>query len=441
MSMERDIMKKLFEWKDDSDRKPLLITGVRQCGKTYVMKEFGARSFEDVTYLNFESDDGLCSIFDYNFDVNRIIDEIESIISGKKITPGKTLVIFDEIQSCPRAITSLKYFCENMRELHVICAGSLLGVAVKQENISFPVGKVDRLQMYPMSFSEFLRADGGEKYYYGLIKMDKARELPALYTTSMEKYLKLYYIIGGMPEAVLKWVETHDFAKVERIQDTILADYGSDFSKHAPRTEIPKIGWIWDSIPKQLAKENNKFMFSHVKEGKRAKDLEDALEWLADAGLVYRLELVKTPELPLSFCADATYFKVYMADIGLLRRKSNVSYKTILYEDDGYVRFKGAMTENFVMNELIALGVNPYFWRSGNMAELDFLSEIEGKIIPIEVKSSDNTRAKSFHQFCLKYSPATGFKFSLKNVGGNLDQNTVVWSLPLYLVWKLKAYL
>ena len=381
--MERDIMKQLVEWKNSAERKPLLLTGVRQCGKTYVCKEFGEQYFEDTAYFNFEGNKGLASVFEYDFDIERIIDELGNIIRGKEIIPGKTLVIFDEIQSCPAAVTSLKYFCENKRELHVICAGSLLGVSIKRDNISFPVGKVDRLFMYPMSFSEFLRADGGEGIYKGVQKYDLDREIPELYTKALEKALKYYYIVGGMPEVVAKWVDTHNFEQIEKLQDNILLDYSSDFAKHAPKTDIPKLGWIWDSIPKQLAKDNNKFVFSHVKAGKRSSELEDALEWLVDAGLVYRLELVTNPELPLAFCADASFFKVYMADVGLLRRKSGVSHKTIMEDSDLYKNFKGAFTENFVLTELKTLGIVPYFWRSGNTAELDFLFEYEDRIIPV----------------------------------------------------------
>jgi hypothetical protein len=350
-------------------------------------------------------------------------------------------LFFDEIQECPRAITALKYFCENKRELHVICAGSLLGVAIKQENISFPVGKVDRLQMYPMSFYEFVKADGGEKYLTGLKAFDKEREIPDIYAEPLKKYLKNYYIVGGMPEVVAGWCELHIYDEVERIQADILDDYAKDFSKHAPVSEIPRLNWIWDSVPKQLAKENNKFIFSHVKEGKRAKDLEDALQWLRDAGLVYTLELVEKPEIPLSFGADATYFKVYMADVGLLRRKAQVSYHTILREDDNYIRFKGAMAENYVMNELVYNGYHPYFWRSGNTAEIDFLVEDKGNIIPIEVKAADNTRAKSYRLYCNRYEPNKGFKVSLKNVGWNFCGKTDTCSMPLYLVWRLKNYL
>ena len=439
--MKRDIMNQLVEWKDSADRKPLLITGVRQCGKTYVCKEFGETYFDDVAYFYFEGNKGLASVFDYDFDVDRILDELGNVIRSKEIIPGKTLVIFDEVQACPNAITSLKYFCENKRELHIICAGSLLGVSIKRDHISFPVGKVDRLQMYPMTFSEFLRADGGEALYSGVQKYGTERELPELYTAALEKALKYYYIVGGMPEVVAKWVETHNFEKIEKLQDNILLDYSSDFAKHAPKADIPKLGWIWDSIPKQLAKDNNKFVFSHVKAGTRSKELEDALEWLVDAGLVHRLELVKNPEIPLSFCSDATFFKVYMADVGLLRRKSGVSHKTIMNDSELYKNFKGAFTENFVLNELISQGIQPYFWKSGNTAELDFLFEYDDIIIPVEAKAEIHTRAKSYRQYCKKYNPAVGFKFSMKNIGNHMVEETMTYSVPLYLIWRIKEYL
>ena len=434
-------MKQLAEWKNSADRKPLLLTGVRQCGKTYVCKEFGEQYFEDVAYFYFEGNSALASVFEYDFNVDRIIDELGNVIRGKEIIPGKTLVIFDEIQACPNAITSLKYFCENKRELHIVCAGSLLGVAIKLDSISFPVGKVDRLRMYPMTFVEFLRADGGAAIYEGVGKYAIERELPELYTGRLEKALKYYCIVGGMPEVVAKWVETHNFEQVEKLQDNILEDYRSDFAKHAPKTDVPKLGWIWDSIPKQLAKDNNKFVFSHVKEGKRSSELEDALEWLVDAGLVYKLELVSKPELPLSFCADATFFKVYMSDVGLLRRRSGVSHKTILEDSDLYKNFKGAFTENFVLLELIKQGIHPYFWRSGNSAELDFLFEYEDMIIPVEAKAEIHTRAKSYREYCKKYAPQIGFKFSMKNVGDNDVEGAKTYSVPLYLIWKIKKYL
>lgn len=439
--MERDIMRQLIEWKDAPGRKPLLLTGVRQCGKTYICKEFGERFFEDVAYYYFEGNKGLASVFAYDFDVERILDELGNIVRGKEIVPGRTLIIFDEIQACPDAVTSLKYFCENKRELHIICAGSLLGVSIKRDGISFPVGKVDRLHMYPMTFSEFLRADGGEALYEGVQKYEEGRELPALYTAALEKALKYYYIVGGMPEVVARWTETHNFEQIEKLQDNILSDYGSDFAKHAPKTDIPKLGWIWESVPKQLAKDNNKFVFSHVKEGKRSHELEDALEWLTDAGLVYRLELVKTPYLPLSFYADASFFKVYMADVGLLRRRSGISPRTILEDSEYYHNFKGAFTENFVLNEMVAQGIHPYFWKSGNTAELDFLFEYEDMVIPVEAKAEIHTRAKSYRQYCKKYHPSIGFRFSMKNMGVHMVEETETYSVPLYLVWMIKRYM
>ena len=286
-----------------------------------------------------------------------------------------------------------------------------------------------------------MRADGYKAVYEGVEKYAIDGELPELYTAKLEKAIKYYYIVGGMPEVVAKWVETHNFEKVEKLQDNILQDYSSDFAKHAPKTDIPKLGWIWDSIPKQLAKDNNKFVFSHVKAGKRSSELEDALEWLVDAGLVHKLELVLNPELPLSFCADATFFKVYMSDVGLLRRKSGVSHKTILEDSDLYRNFKGAFTENFVLNELIKQKIHPYFWRSGNTAELDFLFEYEDVIVPVEAKAEIHTRAKSYGQYCKKYGPKVGFKFSMKNVGENSVENTKTYSVPLYLIWRLKEYL
>lgn len=439
--MERQIINDLIEWKNSKRRKPLLLTGVRQCGKTYVIKEFGEKYFENYIYINFESNEKLSGIFEFDFDVERMIKEIEDFADQGRIEPGKTLLIFDEIQECPKAITSLKYFCENMRELHLICAGSLLGVAIKQENISFPVGKVNRIQMYPMSFREFVIADGGKKYLDALESWPTDKAIADLYKIPMEKYLKAYYIVGGMPEVVSEWVTSHDYNEIEVIQDEILADYADDFSKHAPLKEVEKIRWIWDSVPTQLAKENNKFMFSHVKEGKRAAELEDALQWLKDAGLLRALELVEKVELPLSSSANATYFKVYMSDIGLLRRKSGVSYQTILNGDDSYIRYKGALAENYVLNELISTGVSPYFWRSGNLAEIDFLFEKDGNIIPVEVKSADNTQAKSYKSFCKKNTPKTGFKISMKNIAENLCEKTRTVNLPLYLAWNLKSYL
>ena len=438
--MKRTAFYKLVEWKNKSSRKPLLVTGVRQCGKTYLIKEFGTSEFEDLAYFNFDGNDAIKTIFDYDFNTERIIEELSSIVLGRKIVVGKTLVVFDEIQECPRAIQSLKYFCENMPALHVIAAGSLLGIAIGKQGVSFPVGKVERLEMFPMSFEEFVIADEGEKFINGINNLNLKREISELYKTPMEKYLKNYYIVGGMPEAVSVWISTHDYKQVEIVQEQILKDYADDFGKHTTAETAIKIRQIWNSVPIQIAKENNKFIFSHVKEGARAKDLENALEWLVNAGLVYKLNLVKTPELPLESMKDETYFKVYMSDVGLLRKKSNVNYRTILDDDSSYKQFKGAFTENYVMSQLRCHQIPCFFWRSKADAEVDFISDYDGTVFPIEVKSADNTKAKSIHLFCNRYNPKFAFKISTKNVGDNMDGDTHVWSIPLYILFKLTKY-
>lgn len=439
--MLRKDYEKLLKWKNKTSRKPLLVLGVRQCGKTYLVKEFGSKEFENMAYINFDGNKGLQSIFDYDFDINRILAEIGSVVLNKKIIPGKTLLFLDEIQDCPRAIQSLKYFCENLPELHVIAAGSLLGIALKEQGISFPVGKVQRLEMFPMSFEEFVIADGGEKYLNGMSKLPLGREISELYSVPMQKYLQNYYIVGGMPEAVKIWIQTHDYNQVEEIQNQILKDYADDFGKHTTPDTAIKIKLIWDAIPSQIAKDNNKFIFSHVKEGARAKDLEDALEWLVSAGLVYKLNLVPTPQLPLESMKDNTYFKIYMADVGLLRKKSNVNYRTILNGDESFIQFKGAFSENYIMSELKSLGVSAYFWRTKADAEVDFISDYEGVLFPIEVKSATNTKAKSLQLFCKRFAPKLAFKASLKNVGDNMMEETHIWNIPLYIFFRIKEYI
>jgi len=437
--MYREITQELIKWKDKRRRKPLILTGVRQCGKTYIINEFGDSHFKNVAHLNFEESETAGAIFEYDFDVDRIITEI-GYLTGETIVPGETLLFLDEIQNCPKAITALKYFCENKRELHVICAGSLLGVAIKRDQMSFPVGKVNRLQLYPMNFKEFVIACGRTDLVEILSQWPTDRAVPDLYATPMKKLLKEYYIIGGMPEAVQTWLDTHDYNEVTDVHKEILRDYADDFSKYAPVNEVPKIRWIWDSIPVQLAKENNKFVFSHVKAGKRSAQLEDALQWLKDAGLITQLFLVEKPELPLSGSADKTYFKVYMSDIGLLRTKAGISPETVFGETGMYIRFKGGFAENYVLHELCCMGEDPYFWRSGNSAEIDFIYEDQSYMIPVEVKSADNTQAKSYRQFCKRYEPVFGFKLSEKNIAENMCESTRTFSIPLYMIWGIKNY-
>ena len=437
--MYREILEDLKEWKDNPGRKPLLLTGVRQCGKTYIIEEFARENFKSYVRINFEESEKLSFIFDYDFDVRRIVAELERNCRTK-IVPGETCVFFDEIQECPRAITSLKYFCENMRELHLICAGSLLGVAIKKQQLSFPVGKVNRLELHPMDFREFVIAKGRDDLIRVFENWPADREIPDLYSVPMKKLLKEFYVVGGMPEAVKTWVETGNIEDVEEVLSGILRDYADDFSKHAPGEEVIKMRWIWDSIPVQLARENRKFMFSHVREGKRAAYLEDALQWLVDAGLVVKLHLVENPELPLSGFANKSYFKVYLCDVGLLRVKSKVDAGTVFDETPSYIRFKGAFTENYVLNELVSYGKEPYFWHSGNTAEVDFIYENKGEIVPVEVKSAENTQAKSYKLFCQKYRPRTGFKLSQKNIAENNLEGTKTYSIPLYLCWNLDGY-
>ena len=437
--MYREILEDLKEWKDNPGRKPLLLTGVRQCGKTYIIEEFARENFKSYVRINFEESEKLSSIFDYDFDVRRIVAELE-MNCRTKIVPGETCVFFDEIQECPRAITSLKYFCENMRELHLICAGSLLGVAIKKQQLSFPVGKVNRLELHPMDFREFVIAKGRDDLIRVFENWPVDREIPDLYSVPMKKLLKEFYVVGGMPEAVKTWVETGNIEDVEEVLSGILKDYADDFSKHAPGEEVIKMRWIWDSIPVQLARENRKFMFSHVREGKRAAYLEDALQWLVDAGLIVKLHLVENPELPLSGFANKSYFKVYLCDVGLLRVKSKVDAGTVFDETPSYIRFKGAFTENYVLNELVSYGKEPYFWHSGNTAEVDFIYENKGEIVPVEVKSAENTQAKSYKLFCQKYRPGTGFKLSQKNIAENNLDGTKTYSIPLYLCWNLDGY-
>lgn len=434
--MIRLAMKELVAWKNRSGRKPLLLTGVRQCGKTYLLKEFGATEFKHTAYFNFDGDDRLKSVFDHDFNIDRILFELETIILGKKISPEDTLVIFDEVQECPRAIHSLKYFCENKPEIHLIAAGSLLGVALAR-GVSFPVGKVDRINLYPMSFEEFVIAEGDAALIEGLKRQDLEHAITELYSVPMEKHLKNYFIVGGMPEVVKTWVENHSFEEVEKIQENILLDYSDDFGKYTSPELTAKIRLVWNSLPVQIAKENNKFVFSHVKEGARAKDLEDALSWITDAGLASKLCYVENPEIPLSAMADTTYFKLYMADVGLLRKKTAIGFRAILDSNPLYDRYRGAFVENYVKTQLDSMGIDSYFWRAKANAEVDFITDKSGSVVPIEVKSSDNTKAKSLHFYCNKYLPEKALKLSMKNTGLFEDGQTQVRTIPLYMVFRM----
>lgn len=427
--MKRDITQELLAWKEQPNRKPLVLKGVRQCGKTYILKEFGREYYKDVAYFNFEETRSLNSLFEQDYDVKRILFEL-GLFLGRTITPSNTLIILDEIQECPRAITALKYFCENAPEYHVACAGSLLGLAI-HENQSFPVGKVDIRTLYPMSFYEFLSATGNEALADYLTRFQPGSSVSELIGGKLRTALKQYYVVGGMPEAVSVWCETGDLEKVEAVQQDILASYELDFAKHAPPSEFPKLSAIWASVPQQLAKPNSKFIFSHVKKGWRSKDLEDALQWLIRAGLVYQVCKVEKPFMPLSSYADATSFKLYLCDVGLLRRLARLPAQVVLDSSGIYTEFKGVMTENYVLGELVKhVDATPYYWVSGNSAEVDFIVQCGAHIVPIEVKAESNVKARSLAEYRKKYAPPVSVKTSmLDEASGN-----EVRLIPLYLI-------
>lgn len=432
--MKRLVIDELVKWKESTNRKPLILKGVRQCGKTYILKEFGKEHYENVAYFNFEQDKTLSRVFDNDFDIKRIVYEL-SIISKSKIEQGKTLIIFDEIQECGNALTSLKYFNENGNDYHIACAGSLLGIAL-HKNVSFPVGKVDFITLYPMSFYEFLIAAGEESLYEYLITFE-GKSVSEAIAPKIINLLKQYYVVGGMPEVVDNWIKNQDIQEVEQIQQQIISSYELDFAKHADIKDFPKLTAIWSSIPNQLSKPNSKFIFSQVKKGYRAKDLEDALEWLVDAGLVYKVAKIEKPYIPLSSYADNSFFKIYLSDVGLLRRMANVPADVILDSSSIYSEFKGAVTENFVLNELTkTLRVSLYYWTSDNSAEVDFVVQSNSNVVPIEVKSEANVKARSLSVYIDKYQPKYAIKTSMKaDVGGDR-----IYQLPLYLINQINRF-
>ena len=432
--MERLLFQELIAWKEKTNRKPLILKGVRQCGKTYLLKTFGRQCYADTAYFNFEETESLKTLFETDYDVNRILFEL-GLTLGRTIQRETTLIIFDEIQECGRAITALKYFCENAPEYHIVCAGSLLGIALKKQP-SFPVGKVDFLTLYPMSYAEFLLANGETQLAGYLAAFKRGERISEPVANKLATYLKQYYVTGGMPEVVQTWCETHDIEKTEKVQQMILDSYQFDFSKHAPAKDFPKILAIWQSIPEQLAKDNSKFIFGHVRKGWRAKDLEDALVWLEGAGLVYKVCRIEKPFIPMSAYADPTVFKLYLCDVGLLRKLSKLPYEVILESSALYAEFKGAMTENFVLCELLKSSENtPYYWTSGNLAEVDFVIQCGTQIVPIEVKSERNVKAKSLAEYRKKYEPVYAVKTSMRSETNGIG----VLNIPLYLIGRLHA--
>ena len=420
-------MEKLIDWKNDKNRKPLILKGARQVGKTYILQEFGANYYENTAYFNFDHDYGLAELFLNTKDPKRIIEQL-SLAAGKKINPNTTLIIFDEIQECPNALNSLKYFCEEASEYHVACAGSLLGIRLSK--ISFPVGKVDFLNLYPMTFSEFLIADGAGNLVLAMRQIKEIQKIPKLFEDQLIEKLKVYYIIGGMPEAVSSWVNDKDIEKVNKIQKNILDSYENDFSKHTDASEANKISLIWNGIPSQLAKENKKFIYQVIKEGARAREYEGSLNWLNDANLISKCYLVRKCAFPLKAYNDLSAFKIYMNDVGLLRRMSNLDSKIILEGNKLLEEFKGAFTENYVANMLTyVLDEAPNYY-TFDRNKIDFVIQRNNRIIPIEVKSNKSTNHNSLTKYNMNNDNEISFRFSLNN----LSKDGKIINIPLYFI-------
>ncbi len=407
--MERLLLQQLKLWKSRKARKPLILQGARQVGKTWLLKEFGRLCFDDVCYVNMEQEQGVAQLFASSLRPDRIIEQL-SLYIGRKINPETSLVIFDEVQEVPRALTSLKYFAEDAPQYAICCAGSLLGVALHKD-ISFPVGKVEFLRLEPMSFHEFLLANGEKLLaeYIAEGNLDLAAHWDRLTV-----YLKQYMIVGGMPSAVNEWLENHDFSSVDNELQRLLLSYSNDFSKHVPDSLEAKIRYIWQSIPAQLARENRKFVYGLVREGARAREYEDALLWMSDAGVIRRSYCVTKPDIPLIAYANLSNFKVFLLDVGLLRTMARISPDTILQGNRIFEEFKGALTEQFALQELSQLqGLDGnYYWTSAK-AEVDFLITDGKAVYPMEVKAGINTRAKSLGQYIKNYNPEKAFRASL----------------------------
>lgn len=429
--MQRLIMEELNKWRHKKNRKPLIIRGARQVGKTWIMKEFGRQYFENVVYISFDNNERMKNVFEMDYDIPRILSALK-IESGQKIEPEHTLLILDEIQEVPKALAALKYFYENAPEYAIISAGSLLGVAL-HEGTSFPVGKVDFLNLYPLNFREFLLAVGEEEMERLLETGDF--DLINAFSSKYTDLLRKYYYIGGMPEAVQTYLDTDDFAEVRTIQKELLFYYSNDFSKHAPTETIPRIEMVWKSIPMQLAKENRKFIYGSLREGARAKDFELAIGWLSDCGLIHKGYRVKKPGMPLISYLEMSSFKMYLLDVGLLAAQGNLDARTLLEGNRVFEEFKGSLTEQFIAQELVSTDRELYYYSEENSSgEVDFVIQEGMHIIPVEVKAEENLQAKSLRFYCNKYKPDIAIRTSLSNYR---EQDWMI-NVPLYA---LSSYL
>lgn len=427
MEIKRRALQGLIDWKVKKDRKPLVLQGARQVGKTWLLKYFGNNYFDDIAYFNFDRQGELKQFFETTKDPKRIIQNL-ALVHGRAILPEKTLIILDEIQECNDALNALKYFCEETPEYAIACAGSLLGVAMSRGK-SFPVGKTEFMQIYPISFSEFL-SEADPKLLEYIENLDKIEEIPDVFFNPLTEKLKMYYISGGMPEAIISMLESQNIASTQDVLQNILNSYSLDFSKHVENKDIQKINYIWNSLPSQLARENKKFLYQTVKSGARARDYEDALQWLVNAGLAYRVFLSEKPSLPISAYDDLSAFKIYLPDVGLLRRLALLDPIAILEGNRLFTEFKGALTENFILESLVNQFEGfPRYWKSGNTAEVDFLVQHENAIIPIEVKSDENVKSRSLNVYRQKYNPEISVRYSLRN----LQMKDGLINIPLFL--------
>ena len=425
--MKRFILEELIKWKESKYRKPLVLKGARQIGKTYILKQFGEENYESVAYFNFDHDEDLYNLFNNTKNPKRILEQL-AFIHGKAILPEKTLIIFDEIQECPNALNSLKYFQEEANEYHIACAGSLLGIRLS--HTSFPVGKVEFLNMYPMTFSEFLIADSCENLVEYMKSIKKIENIPDIFFSQLEEKLKAYFIIGGMPEAVNVWVNEKDMELVNNVQEDILKSYESDFSKHVQNSEANKISLIWNSLPSQLAKENKKFLYQTIKEGARAREYEDALNWLNDANLIYKIYNVTKTDFPLKAYNDLSSFKIYMNDVGLLRKMANLDSRIVVEGDKLFEEFKGAFTENYVLNMLNTIFNTVPNYYTFDRYEIDFVIQYKNKIIPIEVKANKSAKNVSLTRYNEKFNNDISIRFSMNN----LKKDGKVINVPLFLI-------
>ena len=429
--MERLILKDLIAWKNSPYRKPLILKGVRQVGKTWILKEFGKRCYENTAYFNFDENEEYKQFFETSKDVNRILQNL-MFASGQTITPEKTLIIFDEVQDCPKVINSMKYFCENAPEYHIACAGSLLGIALAKPS-SFPVGKVNFMQVDPMTFTEFLTANGDENLVKYMERIERIEPIPDAFFNPLYEKLKMYYVTGGMPESVFMWTQARDVSAMQNTLSDIIDAYERDFAKHPDVSEFPKISMIWKSIPSQLARENKKFLYKVVKEGARAREYENALQWLVDARLVHKIYRSSAPGLPMSAYDDLSAFKIYLADVGVLRRLAQLAPTAFTEGNRLFTEFKGSLTENFVLQTLLTqFEVTPRYWAQNNPPyEVDFLIQRENEIFPVEVKAEGNIRSKSLKKFKELFPDKVKLRvrFSLDNL--KLDDD--VLNIPLFM--------